>query len=162
MPRSGRTFVIVVIVLMAAYMIHVKGVGKPAPTFSLRTTTGGTVDLESYRGRPVLLVFWTTSCGICQHEMPLLNQLQAEFRDKGVSVLAIHLGSQEEADSYMAENRLNLTSVADASGEVGHKYRISGVPGLVLIDKDGNIKRQSAGWAGEAELRDWVDSVSGS
>jgi len=100
---SLRTFLIIAALLLGIYMGR-KDLNKPAPAFSLPEVYGGQVSLDSYRGRPVLLVFWTTSCPICQRELPLLNKLAPEFRNRGISVLAIHLGSESEAGEYLGAN----------------------------------------------------------
>ena len=56
---------------------------SPAPAFTLPEVDAGQVNIASYAGRPVLLVFWTTSCPICQRELPMLNRMEPEFRTKG-------------------------------------------------------------------------------
>jgi len=39
--------------------------------------------VSAYRGKAVLLIFWLTACGICRHELPLLDRLSTEFRSRG-------------------------------------------------------------------------------
>jgi methylamine dehydrogenase accessory protein MauD len=144
---------------VGAYVLRYGNLGDPAPAFSLPETDAGQVDLASYTGRPVLLVFWTTSCPICQHELPLLNRLEPEFRTKGISVLTICLGGEDETRDYLSSNRIALRTLYDPEGKVGRAYRVGGVPKLVLIDKEGKIKRNTSGWAGEHVLRDWMDAL---
>jgi methylamine dehydrogenase accessory protein MauD len=145
--------------LLGVFLVREGGLSKPAPAFSLPEPDGGQVDLASYAGRPVLLVFWTTSCPICQRELPMLNQMEPEFRAKGISVLTICLGGEDEARNYLDAKRIGLKSVYDERGRVGHGYNVSGVPGLVLIDKDGKVKRSTAGWTSDKVLRNWMDAV---
>jgi cytochrome c biogenesis protein CcmG, thiol:disulfide interchange protein DsbE len=133
-----------------------------APEFSLPEIDHGQVELSSYRGRPVLLVFWTTSCSICQQELPMLERLAPEFRSKGIAVLAIHLGEEGAARDFMDANRISFTSLVDSSGKVGSKYHVGGVPKLVLVGSDGKIQDSTSGWTSESVLRDWIDSASGS
>jgi peroxiredoxin len=132
---------------------------RPAPAFSLPETDGGRIDLESYSGRPVLLVFWTSSCPICQRELPMLNRLEPELRGKGIAVVTILLGGEGEARDFVDSNRIGLRSVYDSEGKVGRAYGVNGVPKLVLIDKDGKVKRSHSGWIDESVLRHWMDSV---
>ncbi|HEX7679498.1 MAG TPA: redoxin domain-containing protein [Thermoanaerobaculia bacterium] len=48
-------------------------IGKPAPPFALKAVgTGETIDLESLRGKPVIVNFWATWCVPCYEEHPTL------------------------------------------------------------------------------------------
>lgn len=163
MPERTRNGVLLLVasLFLGIYLIHADGVNQPAPGFSLLKDYGGRVDLASYRGRAVLLVFWTSSCSICQHELPMLNQMAPEFYSKGIDIVAINLSGADEGRDYMRDHRIDLTSVADSDGEVGRAYHVSGVPKLVLVGSDGKIKRSSAGWANQSALRDWMNSAGG-
>jgi methylamine dehydrogenase accessory protein MauD len=135
---------------------------QPAPNFSLPEAFGGSVGFESYRGRPVLLVFWATSCGICRRELPAVSRVAPEFRSKGIGVVAIHVGWADDVRDFMQSNHIALTSLVDAEGAVGQAYHVSGVPKMVLIGADGKIKRTKAGMADESELREWVEAAGAS
>ncbi len=145
--------------MFGLFFLRDANLNKPAPAFSLPETDGGRVDLASYRGRPVLLVFWTSSCPICQRELPMLNRLEPELRGKGIAVLTILVGGESEARDFVDSNRIGLTSLYDSEGTVARTYGVSGVPRLVLIDKDGKVKRSHSGWTDESVLRHWMDSV---
>ena len=51
------------------------GYEKRAPDFSLKDTTGKTVTLDSFKGKVVVLNFWTKTCGPCMEEMPEIADL---------------------------------------------------------------------------------------
>ena len=156
-------FVLFVVAVSAGVYVSNSGMlAHPAPNFSLPGVYGGRVDLNSYRGTPVLLVFWTTSCPICQRELPMLSKLERSFRDKGVVLLPINLEGESQAADFLSSNSLNLTSLYDSDYKVARAYDVGGVPKFVLIDKDGKIRRSASGWTSESVLRNWVDSVSGS
>ncbi len=160
--QSRAGFLLFVAAVFAGvYLTRDASLNQQAPAFSLPETYGGRVDLESFRGRPVVLVFWMTSCGICRRELPMMSQLAPEFRSKGIAVVAIHLGRADEARDYMRSNRINMTSLVDSEGAVGQAYHVSGVPRLVLIGHDGRIKRTTSGLADEGVLREWMDAASG-
>ena len=133
--------------------------GGTAPPFSLPETYGGRVNLSSYQGRPVLLAFWTTTCGICRYQIPLLNKMSAEFRSRGVEVVTIHLGTKNEARDYMRENRISLTALVDEEGGTAGAYRVTGVPKLVLVGADGKVLRSHAGMLRESALRAWIEAA---
>ena len=161
--QSGAGFLLFVAAVVAGiYLTHDASLNQQAPAFSLPETYGGRVDLESYRGRPVLLVFWMTSCGICRRELPVVNQLAPELRSKGIAVVAVHLGGGDDVREYVRSNHIDITSLVDSEGAVGNAYHVSGVPKLVLIGNDGKIKRTTSGMADESVLREWMDVASGS
>src|SRR5271166_4729701 len=154
------TVIFIAAVVLALFFLREGSLNKPAPAFSLPETDGGQVDLASYSGRPVLLVFWTSSCPICQRELPMLNRLEPELRGKGIAVVTILLGGEGDARDFLGSNSIGLTSVYDSEGMVGRAYGVGGVPKLVLIGSDGKVKRSKSGWTDESVLRDWMDSIS--
>jgi peroxiredoxin len=160
--NAGGVLLLGAVIVAGLYLTRDATLNRQAPAFSLPETYGGRVDLESYRGRPVLLVFWITSCPICRRELLLLNRLMPEFRNKGISVVGIHLGGNDDAREYTRSNRIDFTSLVDSEGAAGRAYRVSGVPKLVLVGSDGIIKRTTSGFSDESVLRDWMDAVSGS
>jgi peroxiredoxin len=158
-PSKLGTLLLVTAVLLGVYFLRDGALSKPAPGFSLPETDGGQVDLASYAGRPVLLVFWTTSCPICQRELPMLDRMEPEFRSRGITVLPICLGSEDEARNYLDTNRIAFNSLYDPEGAVARAYHVSGVPRIVLIGKDGKVKRNTTGWTSDRALRNWMDGI---
>ena len=55
-------------------------------------------DIEEFKGKVVLLNFWATWCKPCLTEIPDLNQLQLDYKDKGLEVIAI---SDEKRDRLL-------------------------------------------------------------
>jgi peroxiredoxin len=136
-------------------------VGRAAPSFALHEVWGGQVDLESYRGQPVLLVFWTTSCGICRHEMPVLDRLASEFQGKGLVMLAINVGDPDGARDFMRDRHINrLTNLVDTDGAVAQKYGVSAVPRLVLVGRTGKVEQAGIGAKSTGTLRRWFENAT--
>ena len=158
---TGAVLLCAAAIIGGLYLTGDAELNQPAPGFFLPETSGGRVGFESYRGRPVLLVFWATSCGICRRELPAVSRVAPEFRSKGIGVVAIHLGGADDVRDFMPSNHIALTSLVDAEGVVGQAYRVSGVPKMVLIGADGKIKRTKAGMAEESELREWIEAAGG-
>jgi thiol-disulfide isomerase/thioredoxin len=48
------------------------------------------LDLESFRGRPVLMTFWASWCGPCRQELPELQKLSEELADEGFELVTIN------------------------------------------------------------------------
>jgi thiol-disulfide isomerase/thioredoxin len=133
-------------------------VGREAPDFSLRGAYGGTIDKDSFRGRPVMLMFWTTSCGVCRNELPVADRMAREFGRDGVEVVAVNIGDTQGAREVLRTMR--LTNAIDENGEAARRYRVRGVPKFVLIDRHGKLKREATGFQRERVLRSWLQSVA--
>src|SRR5881628_4271241 len=63
--------------------------GQHGPPFRLATLDGGAASLADHVDRLVVLNFWATWCEPCRLEMPTLETLWREYRDRGLVVLAV-------------------------------------------------------------------------
>ena len=129
-----------------------KGVGPlvdyEAPNFSLKDTTGKTLELKQLRGKPVVLNFWATWCVPCREEMPELEQLYRENKSAGLVVLAVSLDDPrafKDIPEFMKEGDPRVGSytfpvVLDEKQEVSKQYKLLGVPQSYFIDPAGVIR----------------------
>jgi peroxiredoxin len=152
--RSSNALIWIAAGFAAFLFLRHNEIGRQAPDFALQGAYGGEYRLDSFRGRPVLLVFWNTNCGICRHELPILDSLHREAAQNGVEIACVNIGDADGAREVMRP--MHLLNLVDADGGVARKYGVSGVPKLVLIGADGKIKHSSSGMEGEATLREWL------
>src|SRR5689334_17473328 len=104
--KSALWFFAAVGILIALLFSRGGMVGKPAPGFSIVGAYGGRLYRESFKGKPVLLVFWTTSCGICRHELPILDRVAIDYHREGVDIVAVNVGDAQGARDFMREKQL--------------------------------------------------------
>ncbi len=114
--------------------------GSPAPDFSLVDTSGNTVSLSQMQGKVVVVNFFTIWCQPCRHEIPDLNAIYKENKDKGLSMVGICLNADPNELKVLAK-QLNLDyPVLLGTDKVNHDYgEIVGVPTTFIIDKQGKI-----------------------
>jgi peroxiredoxin/outer membrane lipoprotein-sorting protein len=117
--------------------------GTRAPDFELASVNGSRIQLSAYRGRPVWLTFWRVGCPPCRVEMPFLQNLYTQNKDKGLVVVGINVADDKLilAD-YLREEGITFPNVHDTS-EVGQKifetYGAGAMPTNYLIDREGII-----------------------
>ena len=70
--------------------------GDPIPDFTLQSLDGEPVKLSSLRGKIVVLNFWATWCLPCRREMPLLDTIQDEYQERGVTIIGVNLSEPAE------------------------------------------------------------------
>ncbi|MFC2000277.1 TlpA family protein disulfide reductase [Chloroflexota bacterium] len=136
--------------------------GAPAPDFSFPTTRGDTVTLSELRGQPVLVNFWSLTCGDCIVEMP---HIQAAFEEKGeeVKFVAVHLGGGTEQIRQFAEQfGLDFIMAVDSGGQSWNRYNIRGFPVTVFVDEQGTVKHRKQGpFRNAEEIISLLDSLFG-
>jgi DsbE subfamily thiol:disulfide oxidoreductase len=111
-----------------------------APDFTLHNPQGKKLSLKDYRGKLVLLNFWATWCAFCKEEMPGMERLYREFRDKGFEILAVNVkDKRNDALAFVKELKLSYTIMMDPAGEVGLLYGAWGMPMTYLIDEKGMV-----------------------
>lgn len=121
-----------------------------APDFTLNDIYGKKITLSQFRGKVVILNFWSIFCGPCLAEMPSLNRIYLEFKDKGLVVIAVAEDPAEKpVRSYIEEKRIAFPVLMDKKKKVYSKYSLYGIPVTFLIDKKGVITEKFSG------ERDW-------
>jgi len=137
--------------------------GQPALTvedFSLRDLDGRPVRLSDFRGKVVLINFWTTWCTACVSEMPELIALQKKHENDlaviGVSLDFVPTDDGDTDTSSPEKVRANIIRTAKAHGinypvlldehfEVGGRFNGGELPTTVIVDANGHIRRRFIG-----------------
>ncbi len=121
-------------------------VGQKAAPFTLLTIDGKTLELESFaKDRVTLLVFGTTWCPSCRHEIPVLREYCDDLQDDGLKVLGIDVQeSKKKVSSFAEKNRINYPVALDINAEAARLYKVVGIPLNIILDKDGVIRYKDA------------------
>jgi TonB family protein len=133
--------------------------GKEAVAFTLKDLDGKPVDLQGLKGQVVLLNFWASWCGPCVAELPYIEKLHREFKDKGLVVLGVNDEEIEVARQFMKEKGYTFTSLVDEGKETAQRYEIQSIPQVLVIGRGGKIVSHTFGYSEgrEGELRATVE-----
>lgn len=125
--------------------------GQPVPRFTATTTDGVRFTNQTLKGRVVLLQFWTTWCGVCRAAQPGLDDLDEEFADRGLVVLAVNVGeSKRTVKRYLDSKPRSCKVVLTEDTNLAAIFPTRGVPMYVLIDRDGRILATQSGGGAES------------
>jgi peroxiredoxin len=133
--------------------------GAPAPAFELNSNSGKPVSLADLKGQIVLVNFWASWCGPCRKEMPILEQLNHQYHNKGVTLIGVNV----EPDSAAATAWLKATPVSfpilyDVDSKVSKLYEVQGMPNTVILDRKGVVRYIHRGYSPGAE-NEYLDQI---
>ena len=121
------------------------------PDFSLETVEGETFTLSDHVGKDVVLMsFWATWCRPCMAELPHLESLYQDEKEKGLTVVAIAMDEPStvaEVAPTAARLGLSIPVVLDTDQKAVALYnRSRDAPMTVIIDRKGKVVRASPGY----------------
>lgn len=126
--------------------------GKMAADFTLKDVDGNQIRLNELRGNIVLLDFWATWCQPCRKELPSIDKLNRQFKDKGVIVLGINSEQPGVVKGFLKKNEYSLTTLMDSKSAVHRMYGARSIPTVIVIDRAGLIKAHFIGGRSEQDL----------
>jgi peroxiredoxin len=133
---------------------------RTAPDFELPTLAGETAKLSDYRGKVVILNFWTKTCRPCLEEMPQIADF-ASVLEAEPDIVLLTITTDESADdardtlrSVLGRDAPFVTFVDAESEVVGDRYGTKLYPETWFIDKNGVIRARFDG------ARDWMKSLN--
>ena len=118
-------------------------IGDPAPDFTLEDLEGKKVTLSDFKGKKVVMIdFWATWCNICKREMPVLETVYKEYKEKGVEFLGVALDENiKQIKKIIAAKGVTYPILLDRNAKVATEvYQLAGpIPLKVIVDCDGVI-----------------------
>ena len=122
-----------------------------AQNFALKDLNGNEGHLEDYRGKVIFLNFWATWCSACLVEMPSMEKLYSEFKNKGFIILAVDMQEDiEKVRKFKEKFKLSFPILLDAEGVVVSHNGVNAIPATFLIDRAGYLHAAALG------ARDWA------
>ena len=112
----------------------------------------------------VVLSFFATWCKPCIAEIPHLEKIKEEFKDKPIKFFLINVGEDKvKIKKFLENHKTNLTILFDRFQKTAEKYDALKLPRLFVIDKNGIIRKSQKGFTDaqifENELRSLISEL---
>lgn len=134
--------------------------------FVEKDSQGNDFDLESLRGKVILLNFSAMWCGPCRREAPELVGIYNQYHARGLEIVQCIIEDEDgnpadlsDLNRWINEFQLNITVINDPDRSTANLVDISqGIPFNVIIDRDFLIRYRSAGF-NESVVVDAIESL---
>jgi thiol-disulfide isomerase/thioredoxin len=110
------------------------------PAWQLKTQSGEVISSTQFHGQPVILHFWATWCPYCKKLQPKLVELEKQYQDQGVKIVAISFNEDEGAlpQDELASRGYNFITAVNGN-EVAMRYGVKGTPTTFFINKSNQV-----------------------
>lgn len=134
---------------------------RTATDFTVYTENGEEVLLSSFKGKPIVVNFWTTWCGYCKLEMPYFNTIYQKEKEN-VTFLMINETVQDEkqeAINYIKQEKYEFPVYYDTKGNAANAYKVTGYPVTIFINKNFEIQKIHQGAISQDRLQTYINQI---
>ena len=127
------------------YERHLSSAGAMTrPDFQLPDLDGRLQSVSQWDGKVLVLNFWGTWCPPCVREIPMLIELQRDYREQGLQIVGVAVDQRDAAQVFAADVGINYPILygVQSALEVSQAYRNDAgtLPYTVVIDRQGIVR----------------------
>jgi len=124
----------------------IKGDSK-APNFYLEDLKGKKSELNNFKGKVIFINFWATWCGPCKEEMPSMEILFQQFKEKDFVFLSISVDyeGRKPVKEFIEKKRYTFPVLLDPKCDVLDLYEVKRIPTTIIIDKNRKVIGRATG-----------------
>jgi thiol-disulfide isomerase/thioredoxin len=121
-----------------------------------RAATIEHLDLESLRGKVVMIDFWASWCAPCKESFPWMQRMQERYGPQGLVIVAVNLDHDRHlADAFLRHQHPSFSILYNTEGDLAERYHVEVMPSSFLLDRRGRQRIEHRGF--EAAERDGVE-----
>ncbi len=164
--RSSRFLAGIVLAVAILFSLPAEAVtltpGERAPNFTLKDIDGNKVSLDQFRGKTIVIAFWSTWCSRCEEELSFLKESFGKRSD--VIVLLVNQDSERSVSLSRVRSVKEKLGIAfpilvDEDLLLWENFGINALPTSVVIGKNGVVKMVEPNfyWASPEKLLEAVE-----
>jgi peroxiredoxin len=122
------------------YVISHLSKGRNAPELIGRDVAGREMKLSDYKGKVVVLLFWSTGGGDVERLLGMAARLVADHRNAPFALVGVNGDPAGTLRQLVAEGVVDWPNFSDPAGKLAEQYRVVVRPLAIVIDRDGVIR----------------------
>ena len=112
-----------------------------APDITFYDLEGNAHRLSGFRGKPVVMNFWSSNCGPCKGEMPEFEEMYKQYGDEVqflmVNVTDGYWDTLESASTFIEDSGYTFPVYYDTDNNAAYVYGVSALPTTFFLDEEG-------------------------
>jgi thiol-disulfide isomerase/thioredoxin len=135
--------------------------GDPMYDTDLTDIAGRPHHLADFKGKYILIDFWSFGCGPCHASVPELKEIEQKLKDK-LTVVSLSSDTKsvwKKATDYFKMTGNNFSDGKEDRG-IYAKYGVQGIPHYVLITPEGTIQSAWTGY-GTGSIKSKIKQLTG-
>ena len=133
-------------------------IGKPVPDFQLSDSWGKAIKLSDYKGKVVMIHFWSATCPFVVRYEPRLQALTKEYASKDVVVLGIDSNADEsvaQIRKVASKRDVNYPILIDSDSKIADAFGAITTPHIYVVNREGLLV-----YEGSVDDQGWSESAS--
>ena len=121
--------------------------GDATPDADFFDLDGNLHHLSEFKGKYMLLDFWSIGCGYCIVALPEMKQMHEQYADR-LAIVSLNVDNDARWRRASKEHEITWNNWNEGKGMGGLSvnYRVSGIPHYVLLNPEGIVERQIVGY----------------
>ena len=129
------------------FPVKVVQIGDDMADADLYDLDGKIHHLAEWKGKYLLLDFWSSGCGPCIMALPEMGELQEKYADK-LAIVSLSSDTEKRWRAASAEHKMTWANWSDKkqTGGLNARYGVGGLPHYVLISPEGKVVDSWSGY----------------
>ncbi len=139
-----------------------KMIKEASPDFTLYNLQGNEISSSQYKNKVIVLDFWASWCPPCIEELKNLEKAVKRYsKDQGIVFLLLNIDKEKNRALRLIESKLNKDFFYfDPSNKVVNKFKVTGLPTKIIIDKNGNVRFRTEGMSSFNEQEQYYELLA--
>ncbi len=135
--------------------------GDTLTSYLGKNRQGDAVSITEMHGKVIVVSFWATWCPYCIKELSALEKIQRQISKDKLDVVAVNFKESRKVFSNIKRKLKGfaITITHDKRGTIGKEFDVSGLPHMLIIDKNGTLKHIHKGYS-EKSLPKLIEQIN--
>lgn len=160
-------FITILVLVVILFAVFLDQPNEKAPNFTLTTLSGESFSLSNHSRQIVVIDFMATWCDPCKDQMESLQSVHKKMGNNNGNVTLISIDIDPSDSEQDVRNEFGkyvdkwIFAMDNSEENVAGKYKVSGIPKLVIVDKDGYISFSHNGLVSEDKILKEIKKAKG-